>query len=129
MALFAGVDLNQYIYWTKINKAVQLSTKKLVIYIPKQSYSAWLKTRYNKAALSIRSFAQRLLSYDDDQVGTKSAADSLFIAFHMLICFRSLCLAAVVYRDIDCFREDTTELWTANSLSNKNLTVKFCLQI
>jgi len=40
MALFAGVDLNQYIYWTKINKAVQLSTKKLVIYIPKQSYSA-----------------------------------------------------------------------------------------
>jgi hypothetical protein len=36
MALFAGVDLNQYFYWTKINKAVQLSTKKLVFIFPSE---------------------------------------------------------------------------------------------
>jgi len=31
MTLFTGVDLNQDLYWTKISKAVQLSTKKLLI--------------------------------------------------------------------------------------------------
>jgi len=40
MTLFVGVDLNQDFYWTKTNKAVQLSMKKLLIYIPKQNYFA-----------------------------------------------------------------------------------------
>jgi hypothetical protein len=139
MTLFTGVDLNKDVYWTNINKAIQLSTQTLSIYIPMQQYSAWLKTRYNKAALSVHSFAQRSLSYDDDQVGTKTAADSLFMVFHMFGLFPVFCLAAVVYRDIDCFRENAIELWATNSLNKDllyvlltNLKTKFklnCIQI
>jgi hypothetical protein len=94
MTLFTGVDLNKDFCWKNKNRFILLFTKKLSIYIPMQQYSAWLNARYNKAALSIRSFAQRPLSYDDDQFGTKSAADSLFIVFHMFDLFPVLLLGS-----------------------------------
>jgi hypothetical protein len=46
------------------------------------------------------------------------------LRYACLICFRPLCLAAVVYRDIDCFRENAVELSATNSLNNKHLTLR-----
>jgi hypothetical protein len=83
MTLFTGIGLDLRLALDKDNKAVHFPRINLAFIFPRNDIARDQTLSYNKALLSIRSFAQRPLSYDDDQSKQKSGGFFLHYVPHV----------------------------------------------